>query len=271
VAGCAGYGPPAPTSVARGEYFATGNPDYDEFFVRLFRLQIELGRAPDSLAQTRATLSRRLGLAEKADPESVRSALNERASELRAHGLVVRVEKGGADGAVALAVTGDKNPTDAELLTALEQALGAVSALRISLPAWRKELELLPARGVALESGIEAAFVGTGRGTRNEVRENLADAQKIMGLMGTRLKELDATSAELTDAFVAAFPEATPAPPPAPEPAQAEPAPKPKSKQRSRGAGRGASTKPAPKPAEARDEPKPAKPTPGPAKPDFEP
>ena len=65
--GCISYGPPAPTSVARGEYFSTRNPDYDDFFLRLFRLQLELGQAPEKLTRTRATLSQRLALAPNAE------------------------------------------------------------------------------------------------------------------------------------------------------------------------------------------------------------
>jgi hypothetical protein len=167
-------------------------------------------------------------------------------------------------------VSGTKSASDTEFLAALDQAVSAVSAVGLGLPTWKKELEELAPRGLSLESNLEAAFVGTGRSKRDEIRENLTDAQKMMGLMGTRLKELEGSGAELSEAFTAAFPAPAPAPPAPPEPVAAEPDAKPKP--RVRGAGRAPSAKAVPKPAaETGDAPKPSKPAPGTAKPDFEP
>lgn len=269
--GCISYGPPAPTSVARGEYFSTQNPDYDDFFLRLFRLQVELGQAPEKLTRTRTALNQRLGIPANAEAPAIKTALGERASTLRAHGLSVRVEPSrDTPGEVVLRVSGSRNATDAELLTALEQALGDVNQLRQALPGWHKQLEELPPRGVALESGIETAFVGRGRGERTEIRDNLADAQKIMGLMGPRLKALEQAGSDLVEAMTAAFP--APAPTPAPEPAPPESEPKPKARATRPGA-RSPAPKSAAKPAPAteRSEAPPPKPAQGTAKPDFEP
>jgi hypothetical protein len=268
-AACMSYGPPAPTAVAQGQYFSTGNPDYDEFFVRLFRLQLELGQAPEQLAGARAALAAKLGVPDKAETAALKSALAERAGELGSRGVRVRIaSEKDTDGTQALRVSGTPSGSDAELVAELERALAETTRIRKQLPAWHKELELLPPRGVVLESGIESAFVGKGRAERNEIRENLADAQKIMGLMGPRLKELDTAASELADAFAAAFP--APAPPP-PEPVAPEPEVKPKPRA-NRGGARPAGGKLPAKPAQAAgDGEPPAKPVQGTAKPDFEP
>lgn len=267
-ASCVSYGPPATTTVARGEYFSTGNADYDEFFVRLFRLQVALGSEPEALSRARGALSRKLGLTDKAETLQLRSALGTRASELRAHGLSIRVETSReAKGGSKLSVTGTKSAADAELVAAIEEAFTVAARQREGLPGWQKELEALPPRGVALESGLEAAFVGTGRGTRDEIRGNLTDAQKIMGLMGPRLKELDAASAELHSAMTQVFSPPAAAPPPA-EPTVTEPDPKSKPRRPASTGRAPAAPKPVRTPGEAPPAPPPKQ---GPAKPDFEP
>jgi hypothetical protein len=272
-AGCMSYGPPAPTTVAQGQYFSTGNPDYDEFFVRLYRLQLELGQAPAELGRTRGALAQKLGVAEKAEAAALKTALTERAAELRSRGITARLESSReAPGTTTLRTSGTPSAADSELVTALEQTLAATNRIQKALPAWRTELEALPPRGVVLESGLESAFIGKGRAERNEIRENLADAQKIMGLMGPRLKELETGTDELAEALAATFP--PPAPPP-PEPPAPEPEAKPKPRSgRAAGGARPAAAKPAPKPAQndgSSEGPAPAKPAQGTAKPDFEP
>jgi hypothetical protein len=268
--GCASYGPPAASTVARGEYFSTGNADYDEFFVRLFRLQVSLGNAPEALARSRAALARRLGLTENAEIAQLRSALAQRAGELRARGFVLRAasSRDAEDGAAPKA--GTHAPQDAELIHDLESAFKITSDVRAGLPGWQKELDELPPRGVALESGLETAFIGTGRGKRSDIRANLADAQKIMGIMGPRLKELDEASGELHAALTSAFsPPPPPPPPPQPEPTDPDPKPKPRAP-RSQGA-RPAAPKPASQAESGDTGQAPRPPKQDSAKPDFEP
>ncbi|HEY3494535.1 MAG TPA: hypothetical protein VGK73_07610, partial [Polyangiaceae bacterium] len=220
----------------------------------------------------RGSLSLELGLTEKADATQVRSALVTRGNELRARGVSIRLENDReAPGGSRLKVSGAKEAADTKLVGALESAFTLANRQRAELPGWRKELEALPPRGVALESGRDAAFVGTGRGTRSDIRANLADAQKIMGLMGPRLKEVDESSAELAAAIAQAFP--APAPPPPSEPPPPEPEQKAKPR-RQPSAGRAPNgAKPTARPATPSEasEAAPPKPAPGTAKPDFEP
>lgn len=78
-----------PTEVAQGRYHGSGHADYDEFFVALFRLQVELKHAPGALSSARAALARTLSMKRTAsDPEADQTAaeladLSKRMSEAK--------------------------------------------------------------------------------------------------------------------------------------------------------------------------------------------
>jgi hypothetical protein len=262
VAGC-GLTQRGPSEVAQGRYFSTGNPNYDEFFVRLHRMQVELKAAPETLAGVRGELARNLALDANADDQALRRALKTKAGEVSARGATLAVERGREPRArVRLAVMGTPASTDRELVKTLGDSLGRVGEIRERLGTWEKELEWLPPAGVALDGSVEAAFVGQSRGTRDDVHQNLVDAQKVVALMAERTKQIDAASAELEGVFVGALGENRSDTPPAPEP-EPEPAARPRRSAR----------RAEPPPAPAADEtPAPApKPKQGTAKPDFEP
>jgi hypothetical protein len=257
VAGCQ-FGPPAASAVAQGRYFSTGNPNYDEFFVRLHRMQVELGAAPETLAQVRANLARELELAPPSAPEALRAALSTKADAVGARGATLQVVPGRDTGkGPRLAVSGSPAAADQPFVKTLS---------------WERELEWLPPAGIALDGSVEAAFIGQSRGTRDDVHENLADAQKVVALMRTRKLEIDASSAELEELFVSALGEkrSEPAPPAAEDPPtkpKARTAPRP----RAAGDSPQAGSRPA-APAAEGSEPAPApKPKQGSARPDFEP
>ena len=257
-------GPQGPSAVAQGQYFSTGNPQYDEFFVRLHRMQVELKAAPETLASVRADLTRSLALEPNADAEAIRGALTKKAGELNARGAALIVDRGREPGAPSrLAVTGTPAQTDRELVKTLGEALARVGEIRGRFGAWHGELEWLPPAGAALDGSVEAAFVGQSRGTRDDVHENLVDAQKVVALMTARLKEIEATSAELEGTFVSAFGEKRHEPASPPEP---ETTPKPRPAARAEGPARKASP-----PAENETPAAAAKPKQGTARPDFEP
>ena len=261
-AGCR-LGPQGPTTVAQGHYFSTGNSQYDEFFVRLHRMQVELKAAPETLASVRGDLTRGLALEPNADAEGIRSALTKKASELNARGAALIVDRGREPAQSRLAVTGAVAQADRELVKTLGDAFARVGEVRGRFGAWQGELEWLPPTGAALDGSVEAAFVGQSRGTRDDVHENLVDAQKVVALMTARVKEIEATSSELEGIFVSAFGENRHEPAPAPEP---ETKPKPRPAPRAEAPARKAS------PA-AEDETPAAAPKPkqGTARPDFEP
>jgi hypothetical protein len=153
----------------------------------------------------------------------------------------------------------------------LEEALERLSELRERSPAWQRELDWLPPAGIALDGGVEAAFVSESRGARDDVHQNLADAQKLVTLMTKRKREIDENGVELEEMFVKALGEKRSEAPP-PPPAEAEPAPKPKPRPASRkpAAARPSQAASRPAPAQGAAEPEP-KPKQGNARPDFEP
>ena len=254
---CLPYGQPEPSSVAQGRYFATGEPDYDEFFVQLYRLQVDLQNTPDALAAERARLATALGLPPDTDATRFRGKLVDHVNALRARG--VRFQYARENQNAVLRVSGTSAGGDAEFGGTLAGAVETVTTARRKSPGWHERLHGLPARGVTLENGIEAAFVGHSRGTRSDVRRNLTDAQQLLVLMAPRLTRIDEQTTELYDALEAALREAPPPPPPEPEPEA-----KPKAN--------GAKPKPrAPKPDDGEAAPPPPPPKQGTAKPDFEP
>jgi hypothetical protein len=301
-----------PSAVAQGRYFPTGNPNYDEFFVRLYRMQVELKAAPETLAAVRGDLVRRLALEPSADADALRAALKTKAGEVSGRGATLVVdphrrrssppgdESGaelrerselaeGGGGAVAKRAAGARPPfmveraresdtttrlvvvgapaaEDKETIASFTTAVERVGEIRGHLGAWLKELEWLPKTAVALDASVEAAFVGESRGTRDEVHENLADAQKVVALMTARVKEIDENSAELEGIFVSAFGEKRRDPPPAPaEPTPSEPPPKTKPRPSAR------TEAPTPRPPADEAPAATAKPKQGTARPDFEP
>jgi hypothetical protein len=265
VGGCRLFKTQGPSDVAQGRYFSTGNPNYDEFFVRLHRMQVELKAAPDTLASIRQDLAKGLALEPAAGTDQVRSALGTKANEMSGRGAAITVERGSASGErTRLTVTGTPAEADRPLVKTLEDVLARVGELRERSGAWQKELEWLPPAGVALDGSVEAAFVRESRATREDVHQNLADAQKVVTLMTERKKEIDANGTEIEELFVNAFgtKKVEPSPPPAPAPA-------PKPRHAPRPAAAAAPPRPAPA---ATDEPAPAaKPKQGTARPDFEP
>lgn len=253
VPACVPYGQPEPSRVAQGRYFATGQPDYDEFFVRLYRLQVDLETTPQNLAVERERLATIVGLPPNADAETFRSKLVEHVNGLRARG--VRFQYARENEAAVLRVHGAG--ADSDFGRALGSAVQAATSARRKSPGWHDLHDQLPPRGVALERNVEAAFFGESRGTRSDVRQNLADAQQVLALMGARLSRIDEQTNELYDALEAALREA---PPPPPSDAEAEAKPPP------------STPRPKARPAKPADgDAPPPPPKQGTAKPDFEP
>lgn len=273
VVGCR-LGPPGPSAVAQGKYFSTGNPDYDEFFVRLHRMQVDIGAGPETLAKIRGDLARELELAPGSATDAMRAPLTTKAATVAARGAKLEVAQGGeSKSGPRLVVSGTPAEADRAFVKTLEGALERLGELRERSPVWQRELEWLPPAGIALDGGIEAAFVSESRGTRDDVHQNLADAQKLVTLMTTRKREIDASGAELEEMFVKALGMKRSEAPPPPV-TEAEPATKPKPKSRSthRKPAAGGSPQAASKPASAGEATTPApKPKQGSAKPDFEP
>lgn len=257
-------GPQGPSAVAQGQYFSTGNPNYDEFFVRLYRMQVELKTVPDGLAASRAELARNLALEPNAESDAVRKALAAKAGELGSRGVSLAFDRGRDPGAEPrLVVSGTPGDADRPLVKTLEDSVSRLGEIRERSSAWQKELDWLPPAGVALDGGVDSAFVGQSSGTRDDIHENLADAQKVVALMSSRKKEAEESAAEFEALLAGALSPVRSDPPPAP--AEEEPKPKPRARSS------GGSARPAAATPSNDEQAPPPKPKQGTAKPDFEP
>lgn len=263
------------TDVGQGRYYSSGKPDYDEFFLRVYRLQVELKDGPDQVEQLTADLGEKLGLPKGAAPPDLRAKLSERVRSFGAHGITLRLERD-VGGGMQLKQGGTATGADAELLTTLGKAVTAIDSVRDRIGSWQRDLDQLPARGIELDRGVDEVFRLEGRGKRGEVHDNLADSQKVMGLMRSLLKDADTRSEQLSEAVIGVLGASAPPPPPPPPDPEADAEPESKPRPRATPPRRAApSPRPAPAPkapSGGGDAPAPApKPVQGTAKPDFEP
>jgi hypothetical protein len=266
--GCRAFFSPQVTEVAQGRYYSSGNPDYDEFFLRVYRLQFELKDGPDGVERLVAELTSKLGLARGAPPRDLRVALAEKAKSFGSKGVTLRLERD-VGGGMQLRRAGTVTDADAALLDTLGRAVTAIDAVRDGIGRWQRDLDTLPPRGIELDRGVDEAFWLEGRGKRSEVHENLADAQKVMGLMRSIVKDADTRSDQLSEVIVDVLGESV-APPP-PPPSEPEPEAEPADKPRPRAAPPRRPPSSGPKPAADAPTAPPPKPAQGTAKPDFEP
>lgn len=300
---CQAILPSGPSNVAQGRYYSTGEPEYDDFFLRLYRLQLALKDAPTRLGEPRQKLAD--ALESGPDPDNIKVALAKRAKELQNRGIrytVARPES--PDKPPTLVVTGNPTGNDFELKGLLEGALKGPGELKVDVTAWTKELDELSPRQGALEGNVNEAFASRSESERTQVKNNLADGGKIITLLNDRTRDLDHATSDFLKAVTTALGETQldtkPEPPEEDEdgapdkkdrkngsgkvakaPPPAKPAPKAKSPAKPPVSKPSPAPKPAaapapkpatPKAAPAGDVPAPTpKPTQGTAKPDFEP
>jgi hypothetical protein len=265
--GCHFFVSPQATEIAQGRYYSSGNPDYDEFFLRVYRLQIELKEGPAKMERLVSDLQAKLGLPARSAASELQAALTTKLKSLGSKGITLRLERD-VGGGMQLVRAGTATGADATLLDTLGQAVTAIDAVRDGIARWQRDLDALPPRAIELDRGADKAFWLEGRSKRSEVRENLADAQKVMGLMRSILKDVDTRSEELSGVVSGVLGASTPTPAPAPEPqteSEAPETPRPRASPPRRAPASGA------KPAGDAAPPAPPKPAQGTAKPDFEP
>jgi hypothetical protein len=232
-----------------------------------------LKEGPEALARVRSALESELGLKKDAGTAELRSTLTDRTRTVSSHGVTLALERD-VGGRTRLGAKGQSIGEDRALVDVLGQAVDTVGELRGSVADYQRDLDRLPVRALELERNVNEAFRLEGFGKAGEVRENLADARKVLDLLRPMLKSLDRDSAVLFDVLTSVLGVSAPEPPPPPsepDPPQAEepepPKPRPRPARRTPPASR-ATPKPPPPAAAPASPPKPA---PGPAKPDFEP
>jgi len=243
--GCAAILPSGPSNVAQGRYYSTGNPEYDDFFLRLYRLQIALKDAPPRLGEPRQKLAD--ALESGPDPDNIKVALAKRSKELQSRGIRYTVARAASpDKPPTLVVTGNPTGNDFELKGLLEGALTSAGELKRDVTAWTKELDELSPRQGSLEGSVNEAFASSSEGERTQVKNNLEDGGKIITLLNERTRDLDHATTDFLKSVTSALGEATvDAKPDLPE--EEDDAPSPDKKDR-----KGAAGKPAKAPASAK-------------------
>lgn len=265
--GCAGAGS-KPSEVAQGRYFAAGSPDYDEFFVAIHRLQLEMANAPREIADARRALS--TAVVSSADASNAQLAEKVKATleRLADRGVRTRVEfksptPPDPEHTMAL-LTPWTNPTgnDRQAFEDLESSLTRILRFAATMRRASARLIELRSRVPRLEAGIGSSFRDQSRGKRRQVEQNLEDAAQVSLLMLARADELgtpaEALANELRHVLAPNFklpaspPPASEPAPPSPEPPRPRPraAPEPRAKA---GAGDEAKPKAAPEPPKSAD------------------
>ncbi len=296
---CAVFGGGGPSQVAQGKYYSSGNPQYDEFFIALYQLQVEMADAPHVPDTERQSLAQALGLSPETPADGVTERLREEALKLNRTGVRMRLEQSAPPdkpetaSATIRATYRPKDAASAGLLVKVETSATNLLRTATSMKAAEVLLGKLEVEAINLDADVPKAFAKARVGKKGEVKKNLADAQKLITLMKARGDDVRAQCEALLTAIAKAVntddgslsappPESANPEPPKPADADAKKAPKPHAKPKaasSTPAARAPAPAPKPKPPSpkpaAGDDDAPAKPA-APSKPappprDFEP
>lgn len=254
------------TEVGQGRYFSAGSPDYDEFFLSVHRLQVEMASAPNALAEARRLLSEAVVSAVDAPNAQLAEKAKLALDRLVEHGIRTRIEfrtPSPPDPPHTMALLSySSTPGGAERQTFERLEAAMTRLLRFAAAMQLANQKLLELRGAVpkLESSVDQVFREQSRGRRGQVRDNLRDAERVSVLMLARSDELGRSAEDLAGELgrvLAPYFKPWPvAPPPEPAPAPADSArPRPRAPE-------GARPRAEPKPKATGDAPKSA---------DFEP
>lgn len=279
--GCAVFGGGGPSTVAQGKYYSSGNPQYDEFFIALYQLQVEMADAPSVPDSERQSLAQALGLSPETSAEGIAQSLREEALKLNRSGVHMRLEQSAspdkpeAASATIRASYRPKDSASANLITKVETSATNLLRLVSELKASETLLGKLEVQTISLDADVPKVFAEARVGKRGEVKKNLADAQKLITLMKARGNDVSAQAEQLLATIAKAVNTddgslSTPSPEPAAEAAKPEADAK-KAEPRAHPKPRAASPAPAASTPAAAPKPKPNKPAAGdgdaPAKP----
>lgn len=294
------FGPSGPSTVAQGNYYSSGNAQYDEFFIALYQLQVEMADAPRVPEAERHRLAQALALSPETPPDAIGQRLRDEAQKLSRSGLRMRLEQSpslGKPEAASATLRASFRPKDNATVTLFSNLETASTNLLRSVEQMKQAENQLAKLGVAeinLDADVGKVFSQGRISKRAEVRQNLADAQKLVTLMKERAEDVRGQSDQLLSAVAQAVntddgslnPPPSEAAKPQPEPSKtadadskkappkARPKPKAASAPSTPAAAPAAHPKPAPAPpsgsADAPAKPSaPSKPAPPPR--DFEP
>ena len=284
--GCAVFGGGGPSLVAQGKYYSSGNPQYDEFFIELYQLQVQMADAPHVTDVERQNLAQALGLSPDTPADGVSQRLREETLKLSQSGVRMRLEqnpspeKPEAASATIRATSRPKDNPSAALISTVESSATNLLRCASGMKAAAIRLGKLEVAGIGLDADVPKSFAQARMGKQTEVKKNLADAQKLITLMKARGDDVRAQSEQLLAAIAKAVDSddgSFNAPPAESAPVRADPkkAAPARAKAKAAASVPAAGAKPKPAPTGGSDEDAQAKPA-APSKPaapprDFEP
>jgi hypothetical protein len=186
------------TPVARGEYYAAGKPDYDEFFVKLYRHQLDTANALKVEQAARDELARAIGAAPNAKATDLGPHLQKVAGELEQAGVEVAVpaRAAGAE-APEVEVRGEPKGDQVAQVEAVRAATQKLLSLEQLARDGGAELDALRTRSIELDREVDRVFWTDGAGKRAEVKNNLSDARELIALMNDSRRDLQQSSTQL--------------------------------------------------------------------------
>jgi hypothetical protein len=190
--GCAWFGSHGDSTVAQGKYYASGDPYYDDFFVDLYLLQVGMAEAPKVPEAERQRLTELLELEKSATMAMIELRLHEKALELSRAGIHLRLdqnlspERPAAASTIIRSNARPKENPSAALLASVETSSTHLLRWLLTMKQKEEALGRLELMTIRLDAGVDSAFAQAPLGKPNQVKENLADAHKLIPLMRAR-------------------------------------------------------------------------------------
>ena len=205
--GCAVFGSGSESTVAQGKYYASGDPYYDEFFVDLYLLQVGMAEAPKTPEAEFQRWTQLLQLEPKATPATIELGLHEEALKLSRAGVHLRLDQVSTpdkpEAAVAT-IRSNARPREnpaAALLANVETSGTSLVRWLLTMKQKEESLDRLELMTIRLDAGVDRAFSQAPVGKPSEVKENLADAHKLIPLMRARIQHLRESAEQLLAAL----------------------------------------------------------------------
>jgi hypothetical protein len=201
--GCSLFAARNQSTVAQGKYYAAGDPHYDEFFVGLFLLQVQMEQAPHLPELERLNLAYALGLTPQASSDQVGQRLHEEALKLSRSGLRMRLDQNPSSekpDAASAALRTSERPKDRQAAVLLGQIEASATTLLRSMGELKQADDALDGLELAaggLDASVDKDFATAPAGKQGEVKKNLADAHKLIALMKVRAAEVRSESEQL--------------------------------------------------------------------------
>lgn len=192
---CAVLNPSRESAVAQGKYFASGEPHFDQFFIGLYLLQLQMGEARRVPLEEKQRLARALGLSDSASDTDILQRLRAQALDWANAGTRVRLDLDAPEqpGTTIAVLRSNAHPSadrEAPLIKTVETSATALLASIAEMKRAAEALARLAQDRAALASRVEVAFEGSSYAKQRDVKRNLADAERLIELMSARASEV---------------------------------------------------------------------------------